>query len=412
MKILFIVHQFYPEHYLGTEKFIFNLTTILQKQGITLKVLTYYVDDHISDFKSDNSFLFKEYTYKGIEIIAIRDKIMPINYNGRILNTFSDFSVQILKKINPDIIHIGHPMRLTEFINAAISLNIPYLMTLTDFWSICFRGILLTHKTNICAGPDEGKKCIVDCPEMGKDEILQRYINGQQILLNSKLLVSPSAFLASVYMQNNPALNVKVINHGLRYSKVASNKKTYKKGDQITFCYAGSLNHHKGVHVIIKAFTEIKAENIKLKIYGTGYDESYINNLRLMAENDNRIQFCGVFSEDEFGAILSQVDVVIIPSLWFENYPLVLHEALACCTPVIASNLGGMAEKIKNDFNGYVFNIGDYKDLKNIMEEIIKNPEKLEKLKNNINKFQNIPTLEQEAYVYLKEYRKILNGES
>ena len=80
-----------------------------------------------------------------------------------------------------------------------------------------------------------------------------------------------------------------------------------------------------------------------------------------------------------------------------------MHEALASNVPVIASDIGVMKEKINDGFNGYKFETGNWNQLKNIMENIIDNIEIMNEIKEKMSE-QIIPTIEQEAYAYSKEY--------
>lgn len=409
MKLLYLVHQFYPMHYTGTEKFVLNIANMMQKVGHKSKVVTYsFYDESFYDQRMGN-ILIKEFTYKGLPVIAVRHKNIPIEI-GAMLNDgeLSRVTENILKRESPDIIHVGHPMRVSEFIKAAIRLGLPYVLTLTDFWLICHRGILLKANGDLCGGPQRGRLCKQHCPDLPGPKIEQRLSDARDILLKAERIISPSLFLASVFKNEMPNLDIRIINHGLRYSVLKQNRGNgYIKGNSIVFCYAGSLGHHKGVHVLLNAFRRLDASNCLLKIYGSGSDELYIQNLKSVAGNDRRIEFCGVFSEEQVGNILSAIDMVIIPSLWFENYPLILHEALACNVPVVASNVGGMAEKIKDGLNGYTFKVGDSDHLREILAGIVENPSVLNTLKDNIRNIV-VPTIEQEAYTYEREYKSEL----
>jgi len=243
---------------------------------------------------------------------------------------------------------------------------------------------------------------------LSKIYVESRLKEAEHILMNAKKVLSPSKFVASMFKKEFSNLKVDIVNHGIRYKNIKANNKTYGYRENITFCYAGSLNYHKGVHILLQAFKSIENKDIKLKIYGSGPKE-YVNKLKDMVKSDDRVEFCGVFSEEQVGSILSSVDVIVVPSIWYENYPLILHEALACNIPVIASNLGGMAEKIKEGFNGFTFDTGDYKSLKEKMEFIIDNPKVLNEIKKNIKREVVIPTIEQEAYNYLKIYENLYN---
>jgi glycosyltransferase involved in cell wall biosynthesis len=122
-----------------------------------------------------------------------------------------------------------------------------------------------------------------------------------------------------------------------------------------------------------------------------------------LAEGDKRIEFCGPYQPTEVGEILQGIDVVVVPSTWYENYPLALHEALACNVPVIATDTGGAAEEVVNSINGFTFRIGDEDDLKSKLQHVVQNPEILNEIKKNLE--PHIPVLvEEEAYKYERLY--------
>jgi glycosyltransferase involved in cell wall biosynthesis len=127
-----------------------------------------------------------------------------------------------------------------------------------------------------------------------------------------------------------------------------------------------------------------------------------------MAHGDQRIQFCGRYAADQTGEILSSTDAVIISSLWDESSPLVMRDALACNVPVVASDVGGIAENIKDGTNGFLFKTGNSHHLSEVLQMIIDDPEVLNEVKRNISSTM-IPTVEQEAYIYERTYRENLN---
>ena len=409
MKILYLIHQFYPEYYTGTEKFILSLATMIQKSGNRVKVMTYSFHENSYYNQRMGDIVFKEFIYKGIPVLALRHKKIPEDIHRSLSDKeLSTIASDFISKEKPDVVHVGHPMRICELIKALQPLNIPYIVTLTDFFLICPKYILFTSKNTLCSGPEGGKACQSLCPELPSGFITRRLETARDILFNAGLVVSPSRFLAGIFKKEFQDLDVKIINHGLRYSTVKRNERSYTKGDRIIFCYAGSLNPHKGVHILIDAFKRVCSNDAFLNIYGSGPDEFYVSRLMAMAKEDRRIEFCDVYSEDRVGEILSNVDVVITPSLWYENYPLVLHEALACNVPVIATDIGGLAEKIKDGVNGFLFRIADSQHLKEVLQMIADNPGILNTVKYSING-KMIPTVEQEAYTYERVYRQIKN---
>jgi glycosyltransferase involved in cell wall biosynthesis len=407
MKILYLVHQFYPEYYTGTEKFVYTLADMMQKIGNKVKVITYSFYEESFYDRMIGNILLKEFVYKGVPVIALRHRNIPEDVHLALKNDeLYKIAIEVIIDEKPDIIHAGHLMRVTEFINAARILNIPYIITITDSFLICPKIILQASIGNLCAGPRGGNVCLVLCPEIPSPFILQRLNITNNILTNAALVVSPSIFLASIFKKEHKNIDVKTINHGISYSKIKRNQNVYDHRSNLKFCYAGSLNSHKGVHVLLDAFMRVESDNASLRIYGSGTDEIYVKTLKDMAKGDKRIEFCGIFSEEQVGDIFSQIDVVVVPSICYETYSLVMHESLACNVPVIVSNVGGTAEKVTNGLNGYTFRIGDSNHLKEVIEQVVNDPDKINQLKTNL-KNSMIQAVEQEAYAYEKEYTKI-----
>ena len=144
-----------------------------------------------------------------------------------------------------------------------------------------------------------------------------------------------------------------------------------------------------------------------MKIFGSG-GADYVGQLNRLANGDSRIEFAGAFHSSELPQVFSTMDVLIIPSIWYENYPFTIVESLASEVPVIASELGEMKERVINDFNGFTFAPGDSAALAEVMQKIVDNPEILNPLKDNIRTKQVIPTVEQEMYTYWQKYNEVL----
>lgn len=407
MKIIFLVHQFYPEFHGGTEKIIFNNALMAQKNGFKVKVITYsFYNDSFYDHENMGIYS-KEFAYQGIPVLAFKYKNQPVDINIELDNQILYvFAQSIIDAETPDIIHVGHPMRVHEFVRAAKDKNIPYIITLTDFFLLCPKVILAPDNNSLCSGPRNGTACKVLCKEFNEVFIQKRLHEAYQILSNSKIIISPSNFVAQKFKQEFDNIDVRIINHGIRYKNIQQNNYVYKKGNIFTFGYAGNLAYHKGVHILLKAFSEIDDENLRLAIYGSGLDE-FVYKLKEIVGNDHRVTFHGSYAAEQLGDIFTEIDVLITPSICYESYSLVLHEALASNVPVIASNLGGMAESMINGSNGFTFRPGDPEDLKSKMNIIINNPEILNEIKKFIKKNIVIPSVEQEAYNYFKIYNRI-----
>jgi len=409
MKIIYLVHQFYPEYQSGTEKFIFNIALMSQRAGNKVKVVTYSVNDDSRFQEVTKEILLREYIYQGIPVYAFKC-INPPNFIDITLSNpqLSYFARNLLKNEEPDLIHVGHPMRMYEFINAAIDLRIPYIMTLTDFFMLCPKIILTPNDHSICGGPNGGLACHELCSELDGSFIKNRLNKSEIILRKAKALIAPSNFVTTKYKKEFNDLNFNIIQHGIQHQYIKKNNRIYNQGDEIIFGFAGTIIQHKGVHLLVNTFKEINNQNIKLKIYGSG-PKDYLDQLHTLINKDARISICGEYTSDRLGDIFKGIDVVIIPSMCYENYSMVLHEAFASDIPVIATNLGGLAEKVEDGFNGFTFPMGNSEELNNKITIINKDPTILNRLKKNIQKFMIIPKIEQESYQYMKIYLNLKN---
>ena len=407
MKILYLVHQFYPMHHTGTEKFLLNLSTAIQKWGHKVKVLSYsFYDD--SFYTTDGSnILSRNFSYKGIEVIAFKYRKYPKEFGFALEDPqISSFTEKIVSDEKPDIVHVAHTMRVGEFINTAMRLRTPYIITMTDFWLMCPKAILYTSKNTLCMGPEKGVACKHFCPEYDQDSIRQRLHQAERFFRNASSVIAPSRFLGSLFKNEFPFLEPKVIPYGIDFSRVKRNKRMYDGAGKFVMLFAGQIDYHKGVHVLIDAVRRMKHQNVVLKLYGSGPDAA-MKNFKEMAKGDSRIEFCGVYTEDQIGDVFSGADIVVIPSNWHENNTIVMREALASQVPCVVSNAGGMIEKIQDGVNGFIFRMGDVVHLKEVLENIITHPELVRSMKKNLKSY-SLTTVEQEAYAYEQEYEEIL----
>ena len=119
----------------------------------------------------------------------------------------------------------------------------------------------------------------------------------------------------------------------------------------------------------------IEAPNVRLHLHGRrdsqpGFSEALIDSIA-----DPRITFHGAFAPAELGTVLSHLDALVVPSLWYENTPFSVLEALHAGVPVIASDLGGIAEIVREGESGILFPAGKAKRLAEVIQRIAADPE-------------------------------------
>lgn len=219
--------------------------------------------------------------------------------------------------------------------------------------------------------------------------------------------IVPSLFVRNTFLNFGiPQRKIIFLRHGFNLDYF---KNTQKSGsDKLRFAFIGNILPAKGVHILIEAFNRIKDKNVELKIYGDevsykGMLEDYLGRIRKMAKNKNII-FMGRFENKNIGDVFREIDVLIVPSVWQENSPLVIQEAFAAKTAVIASNIGGIPELISDGVNGLLFETNSHDSLYGKMKFIIANPRVLEKFKVNIGPPKDIKQNAQETEAIYEQY--------
>jgi glycosyltransferase involved in cell wall biosynthesis len=366
MKILYVVHLFFPKHYTGTERFTFDLCKQMQKMGYPVDVLTYGIADDTGYDYTKNDFLIKEYEFDGVSVTSIRHKHMPEDVSFDIfMAEMEGFLHELLP--NYDLIVI-HPMRLGTAIRVAKKLNIPTILTLTDFWVICPMAQLLTPSGKLCYGTSEPQKCVKDCyGNSWNDKLTRRFREMKELVRMVDPIIAPTSFLASM-IKNVLDIQISVIPYGLDYRFVNDIPK--KSRDNLTVGFIGSVLPHRGVHTLIEAIKLLDYNNLRVKIYGDYFHAvEYIHQLKNIADKDERIEFLGEYDYSEISRILSDLDVVVVPSIWWENAPFTIQTSFAYKTPIIASNRGGMSEVVKDGVNGFLFEAGNAENLAEVMKQ-------------------------------------------
>lgn len=172
---------------------------------------------------------------------------------------------------------------------------------------------------------------------------------------------------------------------------------------EIRFAFIGAPIPIKGLHILVKAFNNIKEKNVYLDIYGNiNFIPEYGRKLENLVKNEN-IKFAGTFEKNQVAEIFKKFDVLVMPSIWFENAPLVVRNAILAKTPVIATDVGGMNFLIKDGENGLTFSLGDETHLQEQMEKIIRNPRLIETFSKHMPTIKNVEESAKELEKYYQQ---------
>jgi glycosyltransferase involved in cell wall biosynthesis len=284
------------------------------------------------------------------------------------------------------------------------------LITLTSFWLICPKHILVNEKEQVCAGPRGGAECKIGCPSYRKKEIATRYADMQRLLDHADAVVAPSHFMAQTFQRESRTLHPTYIPYGFENRRASSKQRVYTAGQPLIFFFGGRLVPEKGVELLLMAFRRLPSSQVRLHIHGDGPLRPTVERA---VQADPRIHYGGVYKHEQLGELLEQVDVLIVPSTWPENMPLIMQEAQACSVPTLVSDVGGMTECVNDGVNGFTFRVGDVEDLQRKLQMLIDQPEILngikEKMRNPKPGQYRVTSLAEEAGLYLALYAQILN---
>ena len=281
---------------------------------------------------------------------------------------------QVLERIKPGIIHFHHYFNIgLEFYSTAHRLlpNTKLLLTLHEYHAICAHwGLMVkTDSAALCdrATPEDCSSCF---PNRAPTEFAERnrFINLH--LDHVDMFVAPSRFLRDRYIAWGIAPErIIVIENGTATIEPPP-ARTLRRGERRSvFGFFGQINPFKGLVPLLAAFEQLRehpaqrAGDLRLVVNGAYLelnDPAYIATVRRLFDRTSpQTRFAGPYRHSDLSRLMAEIDWVVVPSVWWENAPLVIEEALAHRRPVICSNIGGMAEKVSEGRDGLHFPAGD-----------------------------------------------------
>jgi glycosyltransferase involved in cell wall biosynthesis len=410
MRVAFFVHCFFPAHFYGTETYTYDLACHLKRTGHDPVVVS-------ATFPGEPSAgeLISRYEYNNIPVVCIDKNFLP---NTRVKDTYYQVEMRpvlenLLRKLKPDLVHVTHLINHTAvLLEVTKGLAIPTFATLTDFFGFCFNNKLEAADGKLCAGPNSKRTNCLACylkdaarapsaepwikwagasprvkwiaPFVSRacsfpplrsgpvDGLVQDLRWRPDTLLatysNYRAVITPTRFLQAAYQRNG--LNVPA--HNIWFGvDVPRAPKPRRSAARPLFGFIGQIARHKGTDILLDALRKLGKGRAKLRIYGpSDQDPAFMHELRSAAEG-LMVEFAGTFPKEQMAQIMSEIDVLVIPSRWYENSPLVLLNALATHTPVIVSNVAGMTEFIQEGENGFSFERGSSAALAEAMQRFV-----------------------------------------
>ena len=173
--------------------------------------------------------------------------------------------------------------------------------------------------------------------------------------------------------------------YGIDAARLREAGATRRPSDTLRVGFVGTLAPHKGPDLPIRAFRTLPRHlDVTLRVHGGGGYEEYAEGLRRLTGGDARITLAGAFAKEDLGRVLGGMDVLVVPSRWYENAPGVIFEAFAAGLPVVATDLGGMSEFVRHGENGLLFPLDDAGALAGLLRRLAEEPGLLRKLGDGV----------------------------
>lgn len=390
MKILHLVHQYLPDQVGGTELYTQWVAHQLAGRGHRVDIFyRRYCDGAGLDSRSDGPV--RVWT-------AWSGQMSP---SRRFWATFQEKAIadafcRVVDRVQPDLVHIQHlmglPVTMVDYLRQD---GLPFIITLHDYWWVCANAQLVTnYNRQLCAGP----KAYFNCARCALARaghanlwpavpplvvpLARRNYLLRQILNTASGLITPSQFVRDWYAAHATATGkLRVIPHGLDLPKHLD--RAERPADApLRLAYIGGLSWQKGVHILVEAFGEI-GDGAELWIAGDeAVEPDYVERLRNMAGQN--VRFLGKLTHQAVWDTLAQVDVVVVPSLWYETFSLIISEAFAAGVPVVASNLGPLADRVTDGKDGLLVSPGDVEAWRHALQRFLQEPDLLPRLKKGI----------------------------
>lgn len=439
MKITIAIHHFPPKYVSGAEKETLRVAKSLQKRGHTVQILC--IEDIING--PTEGLAHEDTLYEGLPVrrlsfcLASAPDPWVWSYDNRWIG---EHVRTYLTENRPDILLLVSGYLMTaSVILAAKSLGICTTLYLTDFWFLCPRITMLRANGGLSTLPIEAATCAQCLGEekrrfrwLGRAvpagmawywkqrkgtiaQLEQRTAFLKTAIAAVDMVITPSNFLRNMYLQAGflPENNV-FIRQGLDRVPDRASWKNTVPGSQLRVGYIGQIAAHKGVHVLIDAVRSIKNTQVSLTIYGDGTAfPNYTKDLQNKIGGDARIQLAGVFQgADRLKEIMNGFDVIVVPSIWYENSPNAILEALSYGVPVITSDLGGMAELVQHEENGLLFRHADAPDLARQLQKLLDNPARIAQMRECIQPVKRIEAqIDEIEQLFVKLFREGCAGQ-
>ncbi len=380
-RVLHVVHGWPPHNYGGTELYAHWLAT-WQKARREVAVYARVADPGRA---------FGEATETEEDGLRVRRVVnnfhqrSPFSRNALRSPRLERDLTAFVERFPPELIHVhhlsGHALSLAERI---AGLGLPFVYQVQDWWALCARASLHRPDGSLCPGPSPSRcgACLPMTalpPSTLLNRLLYRYRRGlaRRCLAKADAHVMGSRAIEADYRAAGllrEGGRVYVLPYGVRLPEEVP-PRSDEPSLPLRFGFVGSIQSHKGLHVMAEALRGQTVERAVLDVWGDPEtDPVYTERLRELAPS-GMLRLRGRFTEEEKSRVFTEMDVLVLPSLGLESFGLVAREALAYGVPVIASRQSALAELFPRDGAGGTWiEPGDVAGLRRVVDALVERP--------------------------------------
>jgi glycosyltransferase involved in cell wall biosynthesis len=426
LNVVHAIHDFLPRHQAGSEIYAFELCRELSAR--------HHVWVLCADF--DPARRHGEVTWRvheGLPVVEIVNNWVCRSFEETYRSPrIGEQLDHVLDALQPDVLHVHNLLNLSFDLPArARTRGVSVVATLHDYTLVCASGGQRIHRAerHVCdvIEPDRCARCFRESPFFGQigfssvagdgltrsgarrlgvalqtmwprlasrvataaanaaapgitpADISARLAAARRVFEDVDLFVAPSPSMAQEFERIGvPASKLRISDYGFSVAGDANPTRRARQPHQpLRIGYVGTLVWHKGVHVLLQAIRALPPTQYEVKIFGDlATFPDYVAELRKLSSG-LPVEFKGRFDRQRRAAIYDQLDVLVVPSLWLENSPLVIHEAFMSGVPVVGARTGGIDGLVTDGTNGLLYEPTSAAALGAALQRLVDHPEML-----------------------------------
>ncbi|MBX3363925.1 MAG: glycosyltransferase [Phycisphaeraceae bacterium] len=432
MRVLLVIHGYPPRYNAGSEVYTQTLARELASRH-EVRVFTRQEDPFLTQFATSDETDAEDRRVR-LRIVNNSESRDRYRYEG-----IDTELRRLLDEFPPDVVHVNHVSHLsTTLLRTIHDRGLPLVYTLHDFWLMCPRGQFIQRVAEsgqepfpLCDGQDD-RKCAEKCyslyfsggPELHQADsdrwtawVSDRMRNVRAMAHLVDAFIAPSRYLMARYRDEFGIPREKLIylDYGFDLARLAGRQR-HPEASRV-LGYIGTHIPAKGIHHLLDAFGHLRGEP-RLRIWGRPR-EPYTSSMRRIAASlpnraGERVEWMGEYQNERIVPdVFDRVDAIVVPSIWTENSPLVIHEAQQARVPVVTADVGGMAEYVRHEVNGLLFRHRDRRSMAEQMQRMVDDPALAKRLGRRgylLSPGGDVPSVRDHVLGVEAVYRRVMNA--